>query len=48
MKESQYAELSVIGMRGCEQFAEQVDYYLREWRRQATDEVSQTHRQIKI
>ena len=33
MKESQYAELSVIGMKGCEAFAEQVDYYLREWRR---------------
>ena len=33
MKESQYAELSVIGMRGCEQFAAQVDYYLKEWRR---------------
>ena len=31
MKE--YAELSVIGMRGCEDFAAQVDYYLREWRR---------------
>ena len=31
MKE--YAELSVIGMRGCEEFAAQVDYYLREWRR---------------
>ena len=33
MKESQYAELSVIGMKGCEQFAAQVDYYLKEWRR---------------
>ena len=33
MKESQYAELSVIGMKGCEEFASQVDYYLKEWRR---------------
>ena len=31
MKE--YAELSVIGMRGCEEFAAQVDHYLRDWRR---------------
>ncbi len=38
MSESQYAELSVIGMRGCEQFAAQVDYYLREWRRHGGDE----------
>lgn len=33
MKEALYGELSVIGMRGCEQFVEQVDAYLREWRR---------------
>ena len=32
MKESLYGELSVIGMKGCEQFAAQVDAYLREWR----------------
>ena len=32
MKESLYGELSVIGMRGCEDFAEQVDSYLKEWR----------------
>ena len=32
MKESLYGELSVIGMKGCEQFAAQVDSYLREWR----------------
>ncbi len=38
MKESQYAELSVIGMRGCEEFAAQVDYYLKEWRRHGGDE----------
>ena len=38
MKESQYAELSVIGMKGCEQFASQVDYYLKEWRRHGGEE----------
>ncbi len=38
MNESQYAELSVIGMKGCEQFVAQVDYYLREWRRHGGDE----------
>ena len=32
MKESLYGELSVIGMKGCEQFAAQVDAYLKEWR----------------
>ena len=38
MKESQYAELSVIGMKGCEYFADQVDYYLKEWRRHGGEE----------
>jgi len=38
MKESQYAELSVIGMRGCEDFAAQVDFYLKEWRRHGGEE----------
>ena len=33
MKESLYGELTVIGMKGCERFAERVDYYLKEWRR---------------
>ncbi len=37
MKESLYAELSVIGMRGCEDFASQVDFYLKEWRRHDID-----------
>ena len=37
MKESLYGELSVIGMRGCEQFVSQVDYYLKEWRRHGDD-----------
>ena len=38
MKESLYGELSVIGMRGCEQFVAQVDHYLKEWRRHGEDE----------
>ncbi len=38
MKESLFGELSVIGMRGCEQFVSQVDYYLKEWRRHGGDE----------
>ena len=32
MKESLYGELSVIGMKGCEDFVAQVDAYLQEWR----------------
>ena len=32
MKESLYGELSVIGMKGCEDFVAQVDAYLKEWR----------------
>ena len=38
MKETQFAELRVIGMRGCEEFAAQVDYYLKEWRRHEDEE----------
>jgi len=38
MKEAQYGSLSVIGMRGCEEFANQVDYYLKEWRRHGGEE----------
>ncbi len=38
MKGTYYADLSVIGMRGCEQFATQVDYYLKEWRRHGGEE----------
>ena len=38
MKEAQYGELSVIGMKGCEAFAEQVDNYLKEWRRHNSEE----------
>ena len=37
MREAQFAELSVIGMRGCENFSSQVDYYLKEWRRNGED-----------
>ena len=32
MKDSLFGELSVIGMRGCEDFTQQVDAYLKEWR----------------
>ena len=38
MKEALYGELSVIGMRGCEQFVAQVDNYLKEWRRHGGEE----------
>ena len=38
MKYNRCGELSVIGMKGCEQFAAQVDYYLKEWRRHGGDE----------
>lgn len=37
MKEDLYGELRVIGMKGCEQFASQVDYYLKEWRKNGAD-----------
>lgn len=40
MNDSLYGELSVIGLRGCEQFVNQVDYYLKEWRRHDDDGVS--------
>ncbi|MCQ2354600.1 MAG: ribose-phosphate pyrophosphokinase [Clostridia bacterium] len=32
MKKTLFGELGVIGMRGCENFAAQVDNYLKEWR----------------
>ena len=32
MKDTEFAKLSVIGMRGCEDFTSQVDYYLKDWR----------------
>ena len=40
MNDSFYGELMVIGMRGCEKFIQQVDYYLREWRRHGDDEAT--------
>ena len=33
MKDSIFGDLSLIGMRGCEDFVAQVDTYLKEWRR---------------
>ena len=33
MKEVLYGDLSVIGMAGSDQFVQQVDYYLKDWRR---------------
>ena len=38
MKGPYYADLSVIGMKGCEDFASQVDYYLKDWRRHGGDD----------
>ena len=38
MKESLYGDLSIIGMSGCGDFASQVDYYLKDWRRHGGDE----------
>ena len=43
MKEALYGELSVIGMRGCEAFAKNVDYYLKEWRRQKAEDTYLVH-----
>ena len=37
MKDTLYGELSVIGMKGCEDFSAQVDSYLQEWRRHDSD-----------
>ena len=37
MKDTLYGELSVIGMKGCESFADQVDFYLKEWRRHSNE-----------
>ncbi len=38
MREEIFAELSVVGMRGCENFASQVDYYLKDWRNKDQNE----------
>ncbi len=37
MKDNQFGELVVIGMNGCGAFADQVDYYLKDWRRHGED-----------
>ena len=38
MKDNQCGQLAVIGMRGCEKFTAQVDYYLKDWRRRGGEE----------
>ena len=38
MKEALYGDLSIIGMKGCEDFVSQVDYYLKDWRRHGGDD----------
>ena len=38
MKNNQSGELLVIGMKGCEKFTEQVDNYLKDWRRRGSGE----------
>ncbi len=43
MKESLYGELTVIGMKGCEKFAERVDHYLKEWRRHGGEDTYLAH-----
>ncbi len=37
MKDNLYGDLSIIGMRGCESFASEVDAYLQDWRRHDND-----------
>ena len=43
MNENCYGELKVIGMRGCEQFAEQVDFYLKKWRNSESTFIADAH-----
>ena len=38
MRDSLYGDLRVIGMRGCNKFVDQVDFYLKEWRSHNDDE----------
>ena len=38
MNVTEFGELSVIGMRGCDNFASKVDYYLKEWRGRSQDD----------
>ena len=37
MKDTLFGDLSVIGMSGSDQFTQQVDNYLKEWRRHGGD-----------
>ncbi len=37
MSDKLYGDLTVIGMKGCEKFVSQVDYYLKEWRSHDSD-----------
>ncbi len=43
MKESLYGELTVIGMKGCENFVARVDAYLKDWRRHGNEETYLAH-----
>ena len=38
MKEALYGDLSIIGLKGCEKFMAEVDYYLKDWRRHGGDD----------
>lgn len=38
MNDSFYGDLSIIGMRGCEAFTNEVDSYIKDWRRHVEDE----------
>jgi len=38
MNVTEFGELSVVGMRGCDHFASKVDYYLKDWRGRSQDE----------
>ncbi len=37
MRDNEFGELAIIGMKGCEDFTEQVDAYLKDWRRHFSD-----------
>ena len=38
MNDSYFGDLSIIGMRGCEEFTAEVDNYIKDWRRHVEDE----------
>ncbi len=48
MRDNMYGDISVIGMRGCNQFVDQVDYYLKEWRTHDTDWNGQSEQSFVI